>query len=159
VHVIDVAAGPPEESFGVIDRELGEYGAELDERPQIVVLNKIDLLPEPPALALDDARVLRVFHVSCATGAGIEDFRRALFELVPPAPPAAPAEADGLADFLVYRPQPHRARTFRILRTERGYRVVGAPPADEQELTAALRAAGARRGQEVEVGDEVRVLE
>src|ERR687894_382944 len=80
VHVIDVAAGPPEESFSVIDRELGEYGAGLDERPQIIILNKIDLMPEPPSLALDDERVVRVFHVSCATGAGIEDFRRALFE-------------------------------------------------------------------------------
>src|ERR687895_66861 len=148
VHVIDAAAGSPEESFAVIDRELGEYGAGLDERPQIVILNKIDLLPEPPLLALEDDRVLRVFRVSCATGAGIEDFRRALFEVVPPAPPAAPAEAGGLADFLVYRPQPHRARTFRILRTERGYRVVGTPPADESELVDALRAAGARRGQE-----------
>jgi GTPase len=159
VHVIDVAGGPPEESFAVIDRELAEYGAGLDERPQIVVLNKIDLLPAPPALALDDDRVLRVFRVSCATGAGIEDFRRALFEVVPPAPPAVAAAADGLADFLVYRPQPQRARTFRILRTERGYRVVGTPPADEQELAAALRAAGARSGQEVEVGDDVHVLE
>jgi hypothetical protein len=55
-------------------------------------------------------------------------------------------------DFLVYRPKARRA-PFRILRTDRGYRVVGTPPGDA-ELTEALRAAGAREGDEVAVGDE-----
>jgi hypothetical protein len=52
----------------------------------------------------------------------------------------------------VYRPKPRRA-PFRILRTDRGFRVVGTPP-DDDELTEALRAAGAREGDEVAVGDE-----
>src|SRR5206468_3983096 len=46
VHVIDAAIGDPAEQFGQIDRELAEYGAGLDERRQVIVLNKIDLLPE-----------------------------------------------------------------------------------------------------------------
>jgi GTP-binding protein len=157
MHVIDAAAGPPEESFATIDRELAAYGAGLQERPQLVVLNKVDLLPEPPELDLDDPRVLRVFRLSCATGQGVEEFRRALFELIPPAP-AEEADEEGLAEFLVYRPKPERPR-FRILRTERGYRVVGTPPSATDELEAALRAVGARKGHEVEVGDEVLVLE
>ena len=49
VHVIDAASGDPAERFHTIDRELDQYGAGLDERPQAVVLNKIDLVPEPPA--------------------------------------------------------------------------------------------------------------
>ena len=57
-----------------------------------------------------------------------------------------------LADYLVYRPKPRR-RAFRILRTDRGYRVVGRPP-DEAQLEAALRAAGAKTGDEVVVGDK-----
>ena len=44
---------------------------------------------------------------------------------------------------------------YRILRTDRGYRIAGTPPEDEEELAAALRAAGVRRGAEVEVGGEV----
>jgi GTP-binding protein len=156
VHVIDAAADDPVEQFRQIDQELAEYGAELDERRQVVVLNKSDLLPEPPALELGDPRVLRVFGLSCATGQGVEEFRRALFELCPPtAPPQA--DPEGLAEFLVYRPQP-RAQTYRILRTDRGFRVLGElPPADE--LEAALRAAGGRKGTEVEVGDETLVLD
>ena len=50
VHVIDASEGDLESRFRTIDHELAEYGAGLDERPQLVVLNKVDLLPEPPAL-------------------------------------------------------------------------------------------------------------
>jgi GTP-binding protein len=152
VHVIDAAAGDPTEQFQTIDRELAEYGAGLEGRRQVVVLNKLDLLPDPPAFELEDERVQRVFLVSCVTGAGIEEFKRALFELVPE-PEDLPSDADRLADFLVYRPAP-RARSFKILRTDRGFRVTGRPP-DAEELEEALRAAGAKTGDEVEVGEEV----
>ena len=158
VHVVDAAAGDPRARFATIDAELAAYGAGLDARPQVVVLNKIDLLGEPPAFELDDARVLRTFAVSCATGTGVDELKRALFELVPlneQRPPAG--EEEQLVDFLVYRPRPP-GRRFRILRTERGFRVVGSPP-DAGELDAALRAAGARKGSEVELGDEVLTVE
>jgi GTP-binding protein len=153
VHVIDVT-GAVGAAWQTIDRELAEYGAGLDERPQVVVLNKIDLVPEVPAFPVDDPRILRVFALSCATGAGVESFRRALFELVPADEPRAAVEPDDdLVDFLVYRPQAPRAQSFRIYRTDRGFRVTGEVP-DEEELDAALRAAGVRKGHEVEVGDE-----
>jgi GTP-binding protein len=151
VHVIDAAAGDPVEQFRTIDRELSEYGAGLEIRPQVVVLNKLDLLPEPPAFELADERIQRVFALSCATGAGVEDFRRALFELVPE-PEEQPSD-DGLADFLVYRPAP-KGRPFKILRTDRGFRVTGRVPEGE-ELEEALRSAGAKTGDEVEVGGEI----
>jgi GTP-binding protein len=156
VHVIDAAERDPAESWRMIDRELHLYGAGVDERPQIVVLNKIDLIPEQPELGVEDERILRVLPVSCATGAGIDRLRLALFELSPAAPEERPAEAesDGLVDFLVYRPRPRRGAGYRILRTDRGFRVVGRPPAPD-ELEAALRDAGAKTGDEVTVGDEV----
>ena len=115
-----------------------------------LVLNKIDLLSEAPEL--DAEGVERVFRLSCATGEGVEGFRRALFSLVPPVVEQAPAEPD-LAEFLVYRPKPRRP-AFRILRTDRGYRITGTPPGRE-ELEAALRAAGVREGDTVVVEDEV----
>jgi GTP-binding protein len=153
VHVIDVS-GDVEASWRTIERELNEYGAGLDERPQVVVLNKIDLVPEVPAFGLHDPRILRVFALSCATGAGVEEFRRALFGLCPPAEPQLPAEDSAeLADFLEYRPKAPRGPGFRILRTDRGFRVVGELPAEE-ELEHALRSAGVRKGDEVEVGDD-----
>jgi hypothetical protein len=56
-------------------------------------------------------------------------------------------------DFLDYTPRARRGPRFRILRTHRGYRVVGTPPPAE-ELEEALRALGIKRGTQVEVGDE-----
>jgi GTPase len=152
VHVIDAAAGDAEEQFATIDRELAAYGAGLEERPQVVVLNKIDLVPEVPPFDVDDERVLRVFALSCATGAGVEEFRRALFELVPAEPPA-PAATDELADFLVYRPRAHGRPPYRIYRTDRGFRVVGELPG-EDELEDVLKQAGAKRGDEIDLGDD-----
>jgi GTP-binding protein len=153
IHVIDAAEGDPADAFRAIGGELAAYGAGLDELPQIVVLNKVDLLREPPELGVDDLRVRAVFRVSCATGEGIEALKRALFKLVEPAPAETTADAEGLVEFLVYRPKPGRP-AYRILRTDRGFRVTGTPPEGE-ELAAALKAAGARTGDEVEVGEEV----
>jgi len=151
LHVIDASEGDADERWRTIDAELGAYGAGLDERPQVVVLNKIDLSPQPPPFAVEDERIVRVFRVSAATGAGIEELKRALFALVPPEE-VVPVDEAELVDYLVYRPQPSR-RAFRIYRTESGFRVTGTPP-EAAELERILRAAGARQGDEVEVGDE-----
>ena len=142
LHVID-ATEPVEERFAAIDRELHGYGAGLAERPQIVVLNKIDLLAEDPRFELEDDRVLAVLMVSAASGAGVEELKRALFELVPEAAPE-PVVEDEMSDFLVYRPRPERRRAFRLFRTDNGYRVRGEATEDE------LRAAGVRPGDPVE---------
>jgi len=142
LHVID-ATEEAAERFATIDRELHGYGAGLDERSQIVVLNKIDLLDGPPSFETDDPRVLAVIPVSAVTGAGIDDLVRALFELVPDAPPDS-AAAEEVADFLVYRPRPERRRPFRLFRTDGGYRVRGQATEDE------LRAAGVKPGDPVE---------
>jgi len=152
VHVID-ASRDVVADWETIDRELAEYGAGLDERPQAVVLNKLDLVPEVPDFPVDDPRILRTFALSCATGEGIEEFRRALFELCPPEEQPA-ARSEELADHLVYRPRPHGRPPYRIYRTDRGFRVAGRLPGRD-ELAAALKAAGARPGDEVDLGDEV----
>jgi GTP-binding protein len=142
LHVID-ATEDAAERFATIDRELHGYGAGLAERPQVIVLNKIDLLEETPAFEVEDARVLAVVPVSAATGAGIDELERALFGLVPDAPPETRA-AEEIADFLVYRPRPERRRPFRLFRVDGGYRVRGQATEDE------LRAAGVRPGDAVE---------
>jgi GTP-binding protein len=153
VHVLDASEGDLEERFRTIDRELAAYGAGLDERPQLVVLNKIDLVDEVPAFEVDDDRIAGVVATSAATGAGIDDLKRRLFELCPSeAPEAAPG--DVLPEFLEYRPRPRRGPSFRIFRTDRGYRVVGTPPPPD-ELEEALRRVGVKRGTEVELEGEI----
>ena len=154
VHVIDSSEDDAEERWSTIDTELAAYGAGLDALPQVVVLNKIDLRPESPSFSVEDDRILHVLRVSAATGAGLDELRRALFQLLPQEVDEKPAEPDAdIVDFLVYRPRPAR-RAYRVFRTERGFRVTGTPPADA-DLEAILRAAGARAGDEVEVGEEL----
>ena len=152
VHVLDASEPDLEERFRTIDRELAEYGAGLDARPQLVVLNKIDLVGATPTFALDDDRVLRVVATSCATGAGIAELKLALFELCPVEPPL-PASDEALPEFLDYTPKrptwaalphsPHRPRLPRRRHAATAGRARGrsARPRDK-----AWRARGGRRG-------------
>ncbi|MDQ4081401.1 MAG: GTPase ObgE [Actinomycetota bacterium] len=154
LHVIDVQADI-RERFRAIDRELAAYGGELAERPQIVVLNKVDLLDAPPAFELDDSRVLATVATSAVSGEGLDDLARTLFEVIDETPASARRDVeDELADFLVYRPTPPRRRGLRILREEDGFRVSGplAEGGRDEDVRAALRAAGAKPGDSVTIG-------
>ena len=150
VHVLDASEPDLEERFRTIDDELAAYGAGLEVKPQLVVLNKIDLLDAVPAFEPPDERVVRVVATSCVTGAGIDQLTYALFELCPV---DAPAVDEAVPEFLEYTPRARRGPRFRILRTDRGYRVVGTPPPAD-ELEEALRKLGIKRGAQVEVGEE-----
>jgi GTPase len=156
LHVIDASEGDADERFAIVDQELSAYGAGLGERPQLVVLNKSDLHPEPAPFGVRDDRIVAVHRVSCATGAGIDELKQLLFELCPqqePEPEIVAVDPE-LPAFLEYRPRPPERQRFKVLRTGQGYRVVGTPPEGE-ELEEALRAAGVKRGAEVEIGDEI----
>ena len=150
VHVLDASEPDLEKRFRTIDHELAAYGAGLEAKRQLVVLNKIDLLEAVPAFEPADERVVRVVATSCATGAGIDELTYALFELCPV---DAPAVDEAVPEFLEYTPRARRGPRFRILRTDRGYRVVGTPPPAD-ELEEALRKLGIKRGTQVEVGEE-----
>ena len=151
VHVLDASEPEPEARFELINRELGAYGAGLDVRPQLVVLNKVDLMEKVPTFETRDPRIVAVVATSCATGFGIDQLKLALFDHCPPEPAAVPDET--VPEFLEYTPRARRGPRFRILRIDRGYRVVGTPPSAE-ELEQALRRLGIKRGTRVEVGDE-----
>jgi GTP-binding protein len=152
LHVIDSAGDDADERWRTIDAELAAYGAGLDARPQVVVLNKSDLRADAAPFTVEDPRIVRVLRVSAATGAGIDGLKRSLLGLVPDEEVEPAADDAELVDYLVYRPQPTR-RAYRVFRTDRGFRITGKPPAAD-ELEAILKAAGARDGDEVEVGEE-----
>jgi GTPase len=156
-----------------IDRELRLHGGGLAERPQLVVLSKVDLLG---ADAREGATAAVGAQLACssATGEGIEELQDALFAtLAAEAAPAGPAAEPELADYLVYRPAPPARRRFRILRDagtlrvaarELERRVDDLDPGDRDDVAAladelerlgvepALRAAGARPGDDILVG-------
>jgi GTP-binding protein len=166
--------------------ELGEYGAGLELLPEVVVLSKRDLVPEADAdgaVAEWSDRLggdaLVVLAVSSATGAGIEELRRTLFEAVPQGETAAPASAapepEFEADHMVYRPAGEQG--FDVQRDDDGAfevrgrgieLLVGRHDLENPEalayleqrlreigVIAALRSAGFQPGDEVRIGERV----
>jgi GTP-binding protein len=178
IHLVEADPDPEEiaRRRDTINRELALHGGGLAERPQLLVLSKIDTIPPEDHPGLVEATGTRL-GISSVTGEGIEELSALLFELVPGAPavvlePAAGEQAE-LADFLVYRPRPPQRREFKILRDAGILRVAGraierlaAPldPADGNDVAKlaaelermgvdeALRAAGAKAGDEILVG-------
>ena len=154
VHVIDASEDIDVAArFATIDRELVLYGAGLEERSQLVVLNKVDMPGAVTTFEHNDPRIVGVLALSALTGEGIDELKRTLFELCPVAPELLVEDAaPDLPEFLDYRPRPEGVR-YRVHRTDRGLRVVGIAPEGE-ELEQALVAAGVRKGVLVEIGDE-----
>ena len=154
VHVIDASEDTDVAArFATIDRELVLYGAGLEERSQLVVLNKVDMPGAVTTFEHNDPRIVGVLALSALTGEGIDELKRTLFELCPVAPELLVEDAaPELPEFLDYRPRPEGVR-YRVHRTDRGLRVVGIAPEGE-ELEQALVAAGVRKGVLVEIGDE-----
>ena len=132
VHLVDAApldGDDPWETFETVRGELAQYGAGLEERPFLVVLSKIDLLPAEAVteLAAEWRRQTgdesRVFTVSSATGAGIDSLARAIFahtRVPEPSPvaaaaPAADGDHSAVAEHAVYRPGD--AERYRVERS------------------------------------------
>jgi GTPase len=174
IHLVE--AGPDADEVvrrrDAINRELRLHGGGLAERPQVFVISKIDLVPPADRAALLAATGAEL-ACSSASGEGVEDLRALLFQTLPAEVPAVEDGEAELADYLVYRPAPPARRRFRILRDAGTLRVAGRElerrvgdldPDDRDDVAAlaaelerlgvepALRAAGARPGDDILVG-------
>jgi GTPase len=181
VHVLDCATidpgRDPVSDLDVIESELAAYGG-LDDRPRLVVLNKIDV-PDARELAELvrpdlEARGLRVFETSAASHEGLRELSFALADMVARARAAAPrAEATRI----VLRPvavddagftvtvEPTADGERYVVRGEKPERWVRQTDFSNDEavgyladrlarlgVEAALREAGAEAGAEVVIG-------
>ncbi len=99
LHVVsaeDASAEGVFEAFGVVDEELRKFDPALAERPQIRVVNKIDLLtPEELAERQAAAKAAgeKLFFMSALTGEGVEAVVEALWEAAAPETPEAEEDA------------------------------------------------------------------
>ncbi|MCH5211514.1 MAG: GTPase ObgE [Oscillospiraceae bacterium] len=94
LHVVDVSSiegRNPIEDFDIINNELAEYDMALEERPQIVVANKTDIIQDEDAynefLEEMKKRGLEVFTISAATGKGVRELMQRTFEELSKLPP------------------------------------------------------------------------
>ncbi|WNI31952.1 GTPase ObgE [Streptomyces sp. ITFR-6] len=180
VHVLDTATlesdRDPLSDLDMIEEELKLYGG-LEDRPRIVVLNKIDI-PDGQDLAEMirpdlEARGYRVFEVSAVARTGLKELSFALAGVIAEARAAKPVEE---ATRIVIRPKAVDDAGFTVKLEDDGiYRVRGEKPerwvrqtdfnndeavgylADRLNrlgVEDALRKAGARAGDGVAIGAE-----
>jgi GTPase len=184
IHLVDIAGEDPPTAYESVRSELEAYGAGLELLPELVVLSKRDLVPDHEAdAAVADwsdrlgGDALAVLAVSSATGAGLDELRRAIFEAAPaeePAWPAAAAEPEFEAEHITYRPTSDQGfdvarvgdgvfeitgRGIEMLVARHDVENVEALAYLEQRLReigviAALRRAGFEPGDEVRIGAE-----
>ncbi|NUK34780.1 GTPase ObgE [Streptomyces lunaelactis] len=133
VHVLDTATlesdRDPVSDLDVIEAELRQYGG-LDDRPRLVVLNKIDI-PDGQDLAemirpeLED-RGYQVFEVSAIARTGLKELSFALAGIIAEARAAKPTEE---ATRIVIRPKAVDDAGFTVNQEEDGiFRVRGEKP-------------------------------
>ena len=102
IHLIDATQDDPVDAWHVVCAELSEYGAALDEKPQIVALNKGDLLD--PEFMADIAQQLHaagakdVIAISGATGQGVDLVLDRILEALPAKSGIEGAKADGISE-------------------------------------------------------------
>jgi GTP-binding protein len=170
VIVADLSGADPSADLDSVRSELKAYDPELARRPFVIAATKADVADEAerPRRVEDLAGRGAVIETSGLTGEGVEELRRHLEQLVRSAPPAERGQP-----FVVLRPGRER---FTITREADRFRVSGRDVEwwvattdfdDPDQLVAlqrrlrregvesTLAERGARRGDEVVIGDRV----
>jgi GTP-binding protein len=175
IHLIDGTSSQPLEDWAMINQELTLHNARLEAKPQIVVLNKIDL---PDAQRWENnlqenmlEAGLPFFSISAVTGQGVSDLLFHIKRMVDELPEAVPLISDGT---VIIRPAPDDD-AFIISKEHDGWRIQGKrieriaamtywefeattmrfqQILESMGITAALEDAGVMVGDTVYIGDE-----
>jgi len=87
IHLVDISGDDPAAAMKTVQDELAAYGAGLEDKAQLIALNKVDLadgeLAAGFAEELLEAGADQVFAVSGATGQGIEQLLDAVLGYLP----------------------------------------------------------------------------
>ena len=99
LHLVDASGEDPVEAFRVVQGELAAYGGGLEEKPQIVALNKVDAA-DPKLVAKLEKKLAKasgsaVIRLSGATGEGLETVLDRIIEALGPAPESSASVAEG----------------------------------------------------------------
>ncbi len=123
IHLLDGAAPEPLEDWAVINQELALYDVTLEERPQLVVLNKMDL---PDAIAWEpilEEEITKAGYpfmaISAVTGEGVQAMLHRVKRMLDETPEPAPTTDE------VVVIAPPEDEYFRIEKVEDGWRVHG----------------------------------
>jgi GTP-binding protein len=124
IHLLDGSASDPLEDWAMINQELALHATRLEDKPQLVVLNKIDL---PDAIAwepLVEERIIEAgYHftsISAVTGHGVRHLMHQVKELLDSTSEPEPVTEE----IVVIRPEPDDD-SFEIAREKGDWRVSG----------------------------------
>jgi GTP-binding protein len=173
IHLLDGAAEDPLQDLDDINEELRLFNPQLAGKPQMVVLNKMDL---PQAQELwplvkkeVEKRGVMVCSISAATGSGVREMLYLVVQLLD----SLPEEEPTLEEIAVFRP-PEEDEGFTVAVEEEGFRVKGKQverlvartdwgyeesvrrlhrTLERMGVTKALEEAGVEEGDTVYVGD------
>ena len=97
LHLVDVSGDDPLDAYKIVQGELGNYGAGLAEKPQIVAMNKVDAVDAKTLDKLEKKLVKLsggpVMRLSGATGEGLEPVLDQIIETLGP-PVGAPKASE-----------------------------------------------------------------
>lgn len=74
VILLDATDPDPAKCYTKIMEELSFYRAELLDKPRIVAVNKIDVVPHPPSLNIKE----ELYYISALQGVGLEELKRGI---------------------------------------------------------------------------------
>lgn len=124
VHLLNGAAPDPLAEFEQINQELVLFSEKLATKPQVIVLNKIDLpdaLPHWPAIEAKAAKLgWPAFQISAVTRQGVPELMRYLYDRLPDLPRADLFEPETPVFTLAEDPT-----QFSIEAVDDGWRVTG----------------------------------
>jgi GTP-binding protein len=178
IHLLNGASANPLSDYESINKELALFNPQLARKPQLVVLNKMDL-PQAQALwpvvkEAMQARGQRAMSISAVTGQGVREMLRSVAEMLASLPSLPhPHEFErGDAEVKVFRPA-EEGKAFTITWEDGAWRVRGVKIervvamtnwdldeavqrfqriAEAMGLKAALREAGVQPGDTVRIG-------
>jgi len=130
VHVIDMAAvdgRDPYEDYLQINRELRLYNLKLEERPQIVVANKMDLPEAKENLRRFKEKLpgVQVYEISAATKTGVQELMYAIADLLDELPERPSVEEVKEAEERVVFRAEKEPEPFQITRENEVFVVTG----------------------------------
>jgi GTP-binding protein len=174
IHLIDGAASDPLEDWAMINQELAMYGGDLDHKPQLVVLNKMDLpdaIAWEPLIAEEIRKAGYPFcAISAVSGLGLKEMVHRVKKLLDQTPVQEPA----IEAIPVIKPD-EEDDSFVIEREGVGWRVRGQrieriasmtyfefdatllrfqKILENMGITQALSSAGLKAGDTVYIGDQ-----
>ncbi|MBQ8452094.1 MAG: GTPase ObgE [Clostridia bacterium] len=129
LHVIDISGSEgrdPYEDFKVVNNELKKHGEGVEKLPQIIVLNKIDLVDDPKKISAFKNKVSKlktkydIVEISAVSNKNLDELLRLTVNKYKELPPKQKLEFD---PFVYTRPDP---RKYEIVRADDGaFEVVG----------------------------------